>query len=130
MTVPRNIRRQWRHRHRKMITNNTTTTTEASAEDRRHVQGIGDDSGGSSVSTTGPLDWQRQQSVDFPCYRVANSNTISSLSCRCLVLVLFSSDHFFFCSLQKILSKLQLCKKYFCTKCTLTLRMYPLHTEE
>ena len=112
MTVPRNIRRQWRHRHRKMITNNTTTTTEASAEDRRHVQGIGDNGGGGSWLTMGPADWQRQQSVDFPCYCVANSNTVSSMSRCCLVLILFSSDYFFR-SLKKILSVLKSRGKYF-----------------
>ena len=70
-------------------------TTEASAEDRRCVQGIGDNDIDGSGSTTGPVDWQQQGSVDFTCYRAANSNTVSSLSIRCLVLILFSSDYFF-----------------------------------
>ena len=49
-----------------MNTKNTTTTTEALAEDIRRVQGIGDNNGGGSGLTTGLVDWQRQQSVDFP----------------------------------------------------------------
>ena len=48
-----------------------------------------------SETMTGPVDCQRQQSVDFTCYCVAKSNTASSLSRRCLVLILFSSDYFF-----------------------------------
>ena len=78
-----------------MRTKTTTTTTEASAEDRRRVQGIGDNGGGGSGSTAGLVDWQRQWSVDYPCYWVANSNTILYMSICCLVLILFSSDSFF-----------------------------------
>ena len=66
-----------------------------SAEDRQSVQGIRDDNGGGKGSITGPVDWQRQQSVDFPCYFVANSNTVSSMSLCCLVLILFSSYYLF-----------------------------------
>ena len=73
------------------ITNTTKTTTEALAEDRRRVQGIGDDNGGGNGMMTGPVDWQRQRSVDFLCYRVANSNTVLYLSRRCLVLILVNS---------------------------------------
>ena len=113
-----------------MSTKNTTTTMEASEEDRRRVQGIGDDDGCGSRSTPGLADLQQQQSVDFTCYRVAGSNTVSYLSRRCLVLVLFHHIPFFSRSLQKILSKLQSCRKYFCTKCTLALCMYPLRTGE
>ena len=83
-----------------MITKTKTTTTDASAEDRQRVQGIEDDNGGGSRSTTGLVDWQRQRSVDFLCFQVANSNTVSSLSSRCLVLILFSSDSFFFCCMK------------------------------
>ena len=72
-----------------------TTKTEASVEDRQRVQGIGDDNKGVSGLTTGPMDWQRRQSVNFPCYYAANSNTILSLFRCCLVLKLFSSDYFF-----------------------------------
>ena len=54
----------------------TTTTTEASAEDRKRVQGIGDNVGGDSGSTTGLMDWQRQRSVGFSCYHFANSNNL------------------------------------------------------
>ena len=86
-----------------MRTKNTKTTTEVSAEDRRRVQGIADDDEGGSGSTTEPMYWQQQRSVDFPCYRVANSNTFSSLSSCCLVL-------------KEILSVLQSCRKYFFTK--------------
>ena len=78
-----------------MITKTNTTTNEALAEDIRRVQGIGDDNGGGIVLMTGPIDWQQQQSVDFPCYRVANSNTVSYFSHCCLVLIFFSSDYFF-----------------------------------
>ena len=63
-----------------MRTNTKTTTTDASAEDRQRVQGIKDDDGGRSVLITGPVDWQRHQSVDFPYFQVAISNTVSSLS--------------------------------------------------
>ena len=62
-----------------MSTKTTTTKTEASVGDRQRVQGIRDNDGGSSVSMTGPMDWQRQWSVEFPCYHVANSNTASYL---------------------------------------------------
>ena len=41
---------------------------------------------------------------------------------------LFSSYSFPPRSLQEILSVLQSCRKYFCTKCTLTLCMYPVCT--
>ena len=77
-----------------MRTKTTTTTIEVSVEDIRRIQGIRDDNGGGSGLTTGLEDWQRQQSVDFTCYCVANSNNVSSLSCRCLILILFSSGSF------------------------------------
>ena len=72
-----------------MSTKTTTTATDASAEDRRHVQGIKDDDGCGSGLTTGLVDWQRQRSDDFSCFQVASSKTISSLSSRCLILILF-----------------------------------------
>ena len=111
-----------------MSTKTTTTTTDASAEDRKRIQG--NDDGGGSRSTTGLVDWQRQRSVDFPCFQVANSNTVSSLSSRCLVLMFFSSDPFFPHSLHEIISVLQSCRKYLCTKCTLNFSVKPLRTGE
>ena len=96
-----------------MSTKTKTTTTYASAEDRRRVQGIEDNDGGSVRSTTGLVDWKRQQSVYFPCFQVANSNNFSSLYSCYLVLILFSSDSFFFCSLHEILSVLQSCGNIF-----------------
>ena len=125
-----NLLRQRRHRQRKTRTKTTTTTMEASTEDIQRVQGIRDDNGGGSGLTTGPVDWQQQRSVGFTCYRVANSNTVSSLYICCIVLILFSSDSILPRSLQEIISVLQSCGKYFCTNCTLTLRMYPLRTGE
>ena len=95
MTVPRNLLQCRRRRWRKMSTKNTTTTTEALAEGGRRVQGIRDDDRGDSSLTTGLVCWQRQRSVDFPCYRVANSNTVLSLSCCCLVLIFFIRFPFF-----------------------------------
>ena len=100
-----------------MSTKTSTTTTQASVEDKRHVQGIRGNDGGCIGSTTGPMDWKRQQSVNFPFYRVANSNTVSSLSCRCLVLILFSSDSFIFFTARKtistaIMGKIFLCQVY------------------
>ena len=87
---PRNLQRQWRIQWRNMSTKiTTTTTTEALAENRPRVQGIGDDDGGGSGLTTGLVDSQRQRSLHFPCYRIANSNTVSSLSRCCLVLYYF-----------------------------------------
>ena len=77
-----------------MVKNTSTTTSETLTEDRRRVQWIKDDNGGGSGSMTGPMDCKRQQSVDFTCYHVVNSNTVSYLYRRCLVLILFSS-HFF-----------------------------------
>ena len=94
-TGPRNLRRQRRCWRRKMSTKTSTMTTEASEEDRQNVQGIRDNNRSVSGSKTGPIGWQRLQSVDFPFYCVANSNIVSSLSCRYLVLIFFSS-HFFF----------------------------------
>ena len=73
-------------------------------EDIRSVQGVRDNNGGDSGSMTGPMDWQRQWRVNFPCYHAANSNTLSYMSSRCLVLILFLLDSFF--SLQEILSLL------------------------
>ena len=113
-----------------MITKITAMTTDASAEDRRRTQGIEDDGGGGSRSTTGLVDWKRQRSIDVTCFQVANSKTVLSLSSHCLVLILMSSDSFFPRFLDEILSVLQSCGKYICTKCTLTLRMYPLRTGE
>ena len=77
-----------------MGTKTTTTKTDTSEEDRQRVQGNEDDYGGGSGSMMGPVDWQRQQSVNFPCFQVATSNTISSLSSLSLILILFSSDSF------------------------------------
>ena len=112
-----------------MSMNTTTTTTEASSEDRRRVQGIGDNYGGNSGSTTVPVDWQRQWSVDLPCYLVSNSNTFLSLSIFCLVLVLFSSYSFLsFYEINTIITEIM--RRYFCSKCTITLRIYLLRTGE
>ena len=108
-----------------MSTKTKITTTDMSAEDRRRVQGIRDDVGGGRGSETGTVDWKQQWSVDFTCYHVAYSNTVSSLSRRCLILIFFSSNSSLCFSLQEILSVLQSCGTYFCTKCTLTLHMYP-----
>ena len=72
-----------------MNTKTTTTIMETSAEYRRRVQGIGDNNEGGSGLTTGPVDWKIQRSIEFPFYSVANSNTVLSLSRRCLVLILF-----------------------------------------
>ena len=85
-----------------MITNTATKTTEVLAEDRRRVQGIGNNDGGGSGSTTGPADWKQQRNVNFPCYWVANSNTVSSLYSCCLFLIFFYQIPFFVC-----------CKKYY-----------------
>ena len=72
----------------------TTMTTDALEEDRRCVQGIKDKDRGVIISTAGLVDWQQQRSVDFLCFQIYNSNTVSSLSSRCLVLILFSPDSF------------------------------------
>ena len=97
-TCPGNLQQQRWRRHRK-----TVLRTQWQRRSRRQrtknilrVQGIRDGDGGGSGSTTGPMDFQRQLSVDFLCYCVTNSNTVVSLYRRCLVLVLFSSDSFFF----------------------------------
>ena len=68
---------------------NKTTTTDDLAKDRKRVQGIEDDDGGGRILTTVLVDWQRQRSVDFPCFQVANSNTVLYLPSCCLVLILF-----------------------------------------
>ena len=73
----------------------TATTTDALAEDSRRVQGTKDDDGGSNGSTTGLVDWKRQQSFDFTCFQVTNSNTVSYLSRGCLVLIFFHRIPFF-----------------------------------
>ena len=69
--------------------------TDASAEDIRCVQGIEDNDGAGSGSTTGLMGWQRQWSDDFTCFQVANSDTVSSISSYFIVLILISSDFFF-----------------------------------
>ena len=128
MTGPRNLRQQRRRQRRKISTETTTTTTDASVEDIQRVQGIGYDNRHGSGSTMVPADWQRQRSVDFPYYHVAYSNIVSSLSCRYLVLRLFSSDWFSFLITARKTISTAITRKYFCTKCTLTLCMYPLFT--
>ena len=98
---------QWRRRRRKrkIITDTTTVKTEASKKERRRVQGTGDNNRGVSGLKMGLMNWQRQQSVNFPYHRLANSITVLSLSCCCFILILFSS-YPFFCSLREILSVL------------------------
>ena len=96
--------RDWRQQRRRQELDNrpdkSTTTTYASAEEyenrdyNNYNGGVGDDDGGGSGSKTGPVDWQRQQNVDFTFHWVDNSNNVSSLSSRCLVLIFFSSDYF------------------------------------
>ena len=105
-------RRQRRWRGKINMKTSTTTKTDALAEDRRPIQGIEDNDGCGSGSKTDPVDWQKQLTVDFPYFPVVNSNTSLSLSSCYLVLILFLSD-VFFCSLQKIISVLQSCGKYF-----------------
>ena len=61
----------------------------------------------------------------FCCYRVANRNTVSSISRCCLVLILLSSYLCFYFLLKDWLSVLQSCRKYFCCKYTLTLCIHP-----
>ena len=129
-TVPKNLQQRRRRRQRNTRTNNTAKITEASTENRTHVQGTGDNNRGGSGLTTGLMDWKWQGSVNFHCYRVSKGNIVSPLYRCCLVLILFSSESFIFCSLKEILSVLQSCGWYFCTNCTLTLRMYPLRTGE
>ena len=102
-----------------------TTTTDTLSEDRRCVQGIKYNDGGGSRSTTCLVDCKRQRSVDVTCFKVANINAVSSLSSCCLVLIVFFIRLLFWGSLHEILLVLQSYRKYFCTKCTLTLRMYP-----
>ena len=89
-----------------MITKTTTTKKYAPAEDIRRVQWIEDDDRGGKRFTTGLVDWNRQRSVIFTCFQVANSNTVLSMSSRCIVLILFSSDSLFPLLLQEILSVL------------------------
>ena len=88
------------------------TTTEATAAQQR-AQWIGND--------------------DIVSIFLAIASLTVILSRLCLVLILFW--YFFrpipfFGSLQEKLSVLQSCGKYVCTKCTLTLRIYPLRTGE
>ena len=92
MTGPRNLQQRRRRRRRKVRMKTTTTTTDASPEDIRHVQGIEDNEKGGIRLTTSLVDWQRQQSVDFLCVQVANSNTNTS---RFLVLIFFHQIPFF-----------------------------------
>ena len=84
-----------------MSTKTLTTITEALSDDRQRIQGIEDNDRGGSSLTTSPMYWQLQRIVNFPFYRVANSNTFSSLSLCCLVLLLFSSDFMFFVHCKK-----------------------------
>ena len=83
-----------------------TTTTDATAKDRRRVQWLEDDDGGESRSIMVLVDWQRQRSVAFPRFQVANSDVVSSLSSCCIVLIFF--HHITFPrSLHEIISVLQ-----------------------
>ena len=79
------------------------TTMEALAEEDEHKDSNNDNRGVGRGYTTRPRDRRQLRSVDFPCYCVDNSNTVLSLYRRCLVLILFSSDSFFFVH----------CKKYY-----------------
>ena len=129
MTRPRHQRQRWKRQGLDNRPKEYTTTTEASAEDRRRVQGIGYDDGGGSGWTKGPLDWQDNKVLVF----LTIVFLIVTLSCFCLVVVfvLYIFHQIpFFCSLQEILSVLQSCRKYVCNKCTLTLRMYTVRTGE
>ena len=108
-----------------MSTNTTTTITDATLEGRRRVQGIEDNDGGGSRSTTGLADWKRQWTVDFPCFQVSNSNTVSHLSSRCLVLIFFIR-FLFICSLHEILSVLQ---SYGGFLLSIKMYVYPQHVK-
>ena len=70
-----------------MSTKTTTMTTEALADDRQRVQGVRDDGRGGNGSMTVPLDWKRQLSIDISYYCVANSNTVSWMSCFDIVFI-------------------------------------------
>ena len=125
----KDLQRQWRRRWRTVILKTSTTTTEATEKDRKRVQWIRYNDWGSSGSTKGPIDWQRRMCVDVLAI-VSLTVTLS-----CLFLVAISFWYFFhhislFCSLQKRISLLQSCGKDFCTKYTISLRMYPLRTVE
>ena len=78
--VPRGLWQRHRRRGRKMSTKISTTTTTTLSEGRRYIQGIRDGNGGGNSSAAVPMDWQWRWSVDFTCYHIATSNTISSLS--------------------------------------------------
>ena len=83
-----------------MSTKTTTMTMDASAEDRQRFQGIEDNNRGGSRSTTVLVDWQRQRSVDFPFFRVTNSNTVLSLSSRYIVEIFFCQIPFLVCCMK------------------------------
>ena len=104
---------QQRRRRRRIddASKGSETTMEAAA-DRRQAWCIGNDNGLLIVFAMGLL----------------------TVTLFCLYLFAVSFFFFirflFFRSLQEILSVMQSCGKYSCTKCTLTLRMYPLRTGE
>ena len=65
--------------------------------------------------------------VDFPCYCVANSYTVLYLSRCCFLKYFFHQIPFFLFAARKSIITAIMWKCFF-TKCTLTLRMYPLRT--
>ena len=129
MTGPRNIRRRWRRWRKKMSTKTSTTTTEVTAEDRRCVQGIGDN------------DRRGQHLINgLDGLEATTECQIFLLSCfyqqHCLVSILllsrfdiFHNNPFFLFTARKTIST-AIMRTYFCKKCTLTLSMYPLRTGE
>ena len=65
-TRPRDRRQQWRRQGIDNGSKESTTITEASAEDKRRIQGIRDKNGGGDGSATGSVDLQSRQSINFP----------------------------------------------------------------
>ena len=103
---------------------------------RRRWRRIDDASKVSDMTMEVASDWRRAWWI------FNNNGVLILLAIRFLTMTLFYlcliAVSFWYCfhqipffrSLQKIPSVLQLCGKYFCTKCTLTLSMYPLRTGE
>ena len=105
-------------------------------QQRRRRRRIYDTSKWSETTTEAAAAWRRSWWIvndDGVSTFLAISPLRVTLSLLCLITVSFWYFYHkitFFRSLQERLSVLQSCEKYFCTKFTLTLRMYPLRTGE
>ena len=109
-----------------MSTKTTTMTTEASAEYRLRVQGIGDNNEGRSGSKIVPVDNENGVLV-FLSVKLLTVTLFFSVYLLSRFGFFYQISFFFFTAINSISTAI-MWKNF--TNCTLTLRLYPLHTGE